>query len=78
MSKSPRRKAKSNVYRPMNKEFLQEIVEPEVQAPEVQPVHQDWHSDIHDEQNPNWDDLTERERDEIIQKERAKNDRPIA
>ena len=74
MSKSPRRKAKSNVYRPMNKEFLQEIVEPEVQAPEVQPVHQDWHA----EQEVNWDDLTERERDEIIQKERAKNDRPIA
>ena len=53
----------------MNKEFLQEIVEPEVQA-----VHQDWHA----EQEVNWDDLTERERDEIIQKERAKNDRPIA
>ena len=69
MSKSPRRK----VYRPMNKEFLQEIVEPEVQA-----VHQDWHGEIHDEQKPNWEDLTERERDEIIQKERAKNDRPIA
>ena len=74
MSKSPRRKAKSNVYRPMNKEFLQEIVEPEVQAPEAQAVHQDWHA----EQEVNWDDLTERERDEIIQKERAKNDRPIA
>ena len=58
----------------MNKEFLQEIVEPEVQAPEAQAVHQDWHA----EQEVNWDDLTERERDEIIQKERAKNDRPIA
>jgi len=46
------------------KEFLQEIVEPEVQSEQIEL------------QEINWDDLTERQREEIIQKERLKDARP--
>jgi hypothetical protein len=46
------------------KEFLQEIVEPEVQSEQIEL------------QEVNWDDLNERQREEIIQKERLKDARP--
>jgi hypothetical protein len=56
MSRTPYVRAK--------KEFLQEIVEPEVQSEQIEL------------QEINWDDLTERQREEIIQKERLKDVRP--
>jgi len=53
------------------KEFIQEIVEPEVQSEkiELQEIV---------ESEPVWDDLNDRQRDEIIQKKRAENVRPFA
>lgn len=72
MSTAPRRRR--------SKKFLQEIVEPEVQEPdrvelqeivepEVQESFQDQEADV------NWDDLNDRQREEIIQAKRAKDAR---
>jgi hypothetical protein len=49
-----------------NKKFLQEIVEPEIQSEQIEL------------QEVNWDDLNERQREEVIQKKRAEYDRPFA
>ena len=57
-----------------SKKFLQEIVEPAVQEtvePEIQPEKTEL-------QEVNWDDLNDRQREEIIQNKRAKDDRPVA
>jgi len=48
------------------KEFIQELVEPEVQSDKIEL------------QEVNWDDLNDRQRDELIQKKRAENVRPFA
>ena len=66
-----------------SKKFLQEITEPEVQEtvePEkvelqeiVEPVVQESFQD--QEADVNWDDLNDRQREEIIQNKRAKDDR---
>ena len=52
-----------------SKKFLQEIVEPAVQEtvePEIQPEKTEL-------QEVNWDDLNDRQREEIIQKKRAED-----
>ena len=65
------------------KEFIQEIVEPEVQSEKIElqeiiepePVVELNKVEL---QEVNWDDLNDRQRDEIIQKKRAENVRPFA
>ena len=60
------------------KEFLQEIVEPAIQyEEEVEPAIQ-YEEEVEPEVVPkvNWDELNERQREEIIQKERLKDARP--
>ena len=67
-------------YIHVKKEFLQEIVEPSVQYEEEE---EDEVIEIAVEpaktvaaSKSNWDDLNERQREEIIQKERLKDARP--
>ena len=65
------------------KEFIQEIVEPEVQSDKIElqeiiepePVVELNKIEL---QEVNWDDLNDRQRDELIQKKRAENVRPFA